>query len=265
MLLAERQRIESIEKQILGTQKDWNEIWLQARREDLDRFTGEAAKIHLEIGELRGNTLEVVPSEPLEHAEPIIADDTNLVADPIIAIKSPVDVEAILRDNFARNPNEGLAPDYHDDSMENQHDNLQIEAVGSVSSPMVIDHNPSIERRRMARKTMPKSQQLPKFIIIGVKKCGTSALSRYLKIHPDFAAAGETYFFANAYKQGIEYYRSLMPNSTEDMITFEKTPNYYRLPVVPDRIRNFNRTIKLIYVTCDPVRRTLSDFFHIHR
>jgi len=130
---------------------------------------------------------------------------------------------------------------------------------------MVVDHNPSIEQRRVARKNMTQSQHLPKFIIIGVKKCGTSALSRYLKIHPDFAAAGETYFFANAYKKGIDYYRSLMPNSTEDKITFEKTPNYYRLPVVPDRIRNFNRTIKLIYVTCDPVRRTLSDFFHIHR
>ena len=61
------------------------------------------------------------------------------------------------------------------------------------------------------------------------------------------------------------FLRSLMPNSTADQITFEKTPNYYRLPVVPDRIRNFNRTIKLVYVTCDPVRRTLSDFFHIHR
>ena len=54
---------------------------------------------------------------------------------------------------------------------------------------------------------MPKTQNLPKFIIIGVKKCGTSALSRFLKIHPDFAAAGETYFFANAFKKGIEYYR----------------------------------------------------------
>ena len=74
--------------------------------------------------------------------------------------------------------------------------------------------------------------------------------------------------FLNKKRRNLSYIyflRSLMPNSTADQITFEKTPNYYRLPVVPDRIRNFNRTIKLVYVTCDPVRRTLSDFFHIHR
>ena len=56
-----------------------------------------------------------------------------------------------------------------------------------------------------------------------------------------------------------------MPNSTEDQIVFERTSNYYRLPVVPDRVRNFNRTMKMIMVTCDPVRRSLSDFVHLHR
>jgi len=63
-----------------------------------------------------------------------------------------------------------------------------------------------------------------------------------------------------------------MPNTTDDVLTYEKTPNYYRLPVVPDRVRNFQsqiskssgikKEVKMIYVTCDPVRRTLSDFLH---
>ena len=86
-----------------------------------------------------------------------------------------------------------------------------------------------------------------------------------MHIHPDLSTATETFFFAKDYHKGIEYYQQLMPNTTDDVITYEKTPSYYRLPVVPDRIRNFNSTIKLIMVTCDPVRRTLSDFYHQRR
>jgi len=129
-----------------------------------------------------------------------------------------------------------------------------------------------LHERIKRRKTMPKSQHLPSFIIIGVKKCGTSALSRFLKIHPDLASGGETFFFANNFKDGLDFYKSKMPNTTDDVLTYEKTPNYYRLPVVPDRVRNFQsqiskesgikKEVKMIYVTCDPVRRTLSDFLH---
>jgi len=39
-----------------------------------------------------------------------------------------------------------------------------------------------LHERIKRRKTMPKTQHLPSFIIIGVKKCGTSALSRFLKV-----------------------------------------------------------------------------------
>ena len=112
---------------------------------------------------------------------------------------------------------------------------------------------------------MPKEQRFPKLLITGVKQCGTIALGRFLKIHPDLVNAGETFFFAKTFAKGLDYYKSLMPNSTEDQIVFERTPNYYRLPVVPDRVRNFNRTMKMIYVTCDPVRRSLSSFVHLHR
>lgn len=86
------------------------------------------------------------------------------------------------------------------------------------------------------------------------------------------ASAGETFFFANNFKDGLDYYKSKMPNTTDDVLTYEKTPNYYRLPVVPDRVRNFQsqiskasgikKEVKMIYITCDPVRRALSDFLH---
>ena len=36
---------------------------------------------------------------------------------------------------------------------------------------------------------------LPKFLIIGSTKCSTSALLRFLMVHPELRSPGETYFF----------------------------------------------------------------------
>ena len=140
-----------------------------------------------------------------------------------------------------------------------------VEESEPVHEDEAPDHDPAVEHKKVARKFMPREQRFPKLLIMGVKQCGTIALGRFLKIHPDLVNAGETFFFAKTFAKGLDYYKSLMPNSTEDQIVFERTSNYYRLPVVPDRVRNFNRTMKMIYVTCDPVRRSLSSFIHLHR
>ena len=43
--------------------------------------------------------------------------------------------------------------------------------------------------------------RLPKFIVIGVMKCGTGATQHFLHNHPDLAQAKqETYFFNNDHK-----------------------------------------------------------------
>ena len=44
--------------------------------------------------------------------------------------------------------------------------------------------------------------QMPKFIIVGVMKCGTSAISRFLQEHPLLYDMGETYFFNRHYARG---------------------------------------------------------------
>jgi len=36
MLIAERHRIEVLEKQILVHQKQWNDAWMEARKEDIE-------------------------------------------------------------------------------------------------------------------------------------------------------------------------------------------------------------------------------------
>ena len=44
--------------------------------------------------------------------------------------------------------------------------------------------------------------QMPKFIIVGVMKCGTSAISKFLQEHPLLYDMGETYFFNRHYARG---------------------------------------------------------------
>ncbi|XP_045173533.2 heparan sulfate glucosamine 3-O-sulfotransferase 2-like [Mercenaria mercenaria] len=105
------------------------------------------------------------------------------------------------------------------------------------------------------------TRKLPNAIIIGVKKCGTRALLEYLRLHPNIKAAGpEPHFFDRYYHMGLEWYRQKMPRSGVDQLTIEKTPRYFVTEVVPERIYNMSKTIKLILVVRNPVTRALSDF-----
>ena len=46
-------------------------------------------------------------------------------------------------------------------------------------------------------KTVP----LPKFLIIGSTKCSTSALLRFLQLHPRLRSPGETYYFNKHFEE----------------------------------------------------------------
>lgn len=84
-------------------------------------------------------------------------------------------------------------------------------------------------------------ERQPKFIIFGVKKCGTGALKTFLTYHPDLKTPGETYFFHAHYNKGIEWYLNQMPPIRQSQMLFEKTPNYYRQPDVPSKCICFNK------------------------
>ena len=60
MLLAERQRIELLEKQILVHQKQWNDAWLEARRDDIDRFNSQTEKIAREFDKIHNLHLQAL-------------------------------------------------------------------------------------------------------------------------------------------------------------------------------------------------------------
>ncbi|KAM9779876.1 heparan sulfate glucosamine 3-O-sulfotransferase 3B1a [Neosynchiropus ocellatus] len=106
-----------------------------------------------------------------------------------------------------------------------------------------------------------ESKKLPRAIIIGVKKGGTRALLEFLRLHPDIRAVGaEPHFFDRNYDRGLDWYRELMPKSSDGQLTMEKTPSYYVTKEVPARIHNMSKDTKLIVVVRDPVTRAISDY-----
>ena len=107
--------------------------------------------------------------------------------------------------------------------------------------------------------------RLPKAIVIGAKKSGTSALVSWLNLHPQIVAhRGEVNFFnlEQNYKKGFSWYRNAMPKSHQYQITIESSPRYFILPDVPKRVRAMNSSIKLLLIVREPVSRLISDYIH---
>ncbi|KAM6916044.1 heparan sulfate (glucosamine) 3-O-sulfotransferase 1-like1 [Xenentodon cancila] len=111
------------------------------------------------------------------------------------------------------------------------------------------------------------SKQIPRSIIIGVRKGGTRALLEMLDIHPEVAAAAtEVHFFDwdENYAKGLGWYRDLMPYSYPHQITIEKTPGYFTSALAPERICAMNSSIKLLLILRDPAERVISDYTQVY-
>ena len=109
-------------------------------------------------------------------------------------------------------------------------------------------------------------RRLPKALIIGFSKCGTTALRAFISLHPDIVSPlEEVRFFTLNFTKGLEWYRHQMPPSTEGQITIEKTPFYIMDREALERIRAFNSSIKLIVSVRDPIGRLQSQYAHTFR
>ena len=118
-------------------------------------------------------------------------------------------------------------------------------------------------RRNKVSGLPEKRRRLPKALIIGFNKCGSSTLRTFLTIHPDVVAPSqEIRFFNDHYSKGLEWYRRQMPRSTSRQITIEKTPGYIKSLKALKRIYKFDPNIKLIAIIRNPVIRLLSKFAH---
>ena len=110
------------------------------------------------------------------------------------------------------------------------------------------------------------AQRFPQAIIIGVRKGGTRALINMLKIHPEiFAARTEIHYFdrdENFFK-GVQWYIEKMPFTNKNHITIEKSPSYFVVDHVPQRISLLSQQLKLLLIVRNPVERVVSDFLQL--
>lgn len=108
---------------------------------------------------------------------------------------------------------------------------------------------------------------LPRFIIIGAMKAGTSSLFQYVASHRDVVSSSvkETDFFKtdDDFAKGRAWYESLFQGPGRH--AFEASPNYSKrhiFPGVPRRMHSLVPDAKLIYVLRDPVERLISHYLH---
>ena len=106
------------------------------------------------------------------------------------------------------------------------------------------------------------------FIIIGVQKAGTTALSINISKHPDIfidnnkdPTKSEIHYYDLNWKKGIEWYRQKLHfNSKTNKIIGEKTPDLLYLPNTFPLIQSVNPSIKLIIILRNPVHRAYSSW-----
>ncbi len=107
-------------------------------------------------------------------------------------------------------------------------------------------------------------------------KCATTALHRYLDLHPDVAMSEskELDFFcgpqerhaglAGNWHRGVEWYAAQFPSAAT--VRGEASPAYTSpsFPEVPERMARIVPEVRLVYIARDPIERAVSQYLH-HR
>lgn len=111
----------------------------------------------------------------------------------------------------------------------------------------------------------------PHFLIIGTQKGGTTTLYDDLTRHPHVLPAyeKEVHYFDHHYRRGPAWYRRHFPlRSTLDRrhaVTGEASPSYLYHPHAPRRIAADLPEVKMVVLLRDPVRRAVSQYWHMLR
>lgn len=107
------------------------------------------------------------------------------------------------------------------------------------------------------------------FVIGGAQKGGTTALAKFLRMHPEVGLPKEkeTHFFdrpdfpEEASPEALgRLYRKAYPGQLAGRVLGDATPVYMYLPWVPGRIRRYNPAMKWILLLRDPVERAISHY-----
>lgn len=133
--------------------------------------------------------------------------------------------------------------------------------------------NPCEDKRHLSIWSSSKScEQLPKFLVIGPQKTGTTALYTFLTLHPTIASNHPSpdtfeevqFFNGKNYYRGLDWYQSFFPvpkNGTSPLL-FEKSANYFDGESVPQRAHALLPRAKLVTILISPTKRAYSWYQH---
>nr|XP_011747226.1 bifunctional heparan sulfate N-deacetylase/N-sulfotransferase 4 isoform X2 [Macaca nemestrina] len=133
--------------------------------------------------------------------------------------------------------------------------------------------NPCDDKRHKDIWSREKTcDHLPKFLVIGPQKTGTTALYLFLLMHPSIISNlpspktfEEVQFFnGNNYHKGLDWYMDFFPtpsNTTSDFL-FEKSANYFHSEEAPKRAASLVPKAKIIAILIDPSDRAYSWYQH---
>ncbi|WP_148894257.1 sulfotransferase domain-containing protein [Geothermobacter ehrlichii] len=111
------------------------------------------------------------------------------------------------------------------------------------------------------------------FLLAGVQKGGTTALSTFLGQHPDICMAPckEVHFFDRPDYEHLagqgeldRTYRKAFPNYEGQVVVGEATPIYIYWPWAPERIFRYNPNMKILIILRSPMERAISHY-HMER
>uniref|UniRef100_A0A8C5LP71 Bifunctional heparan sulfate N-deacetylase/N-sulfotransferase 1 n=1 Tax=Leptobrachium leishanense TaxID=445787 RepID=A0A8C5LP71_9ANUR len=136
-----------------------------------------------------------------------------------------------------------------------------------------IWQNPCDDKRHRDIWSKEKAcDRLPKFLVVGPQKTGTTALYLFLVMHPSIISNlpnprtfEEMQFFnGNNYHKGVDWYMeyfSVPSNVTTDFL-FEKSANYFHSEEAPKRAAALVPKAKIITILIDPSDRAYSWYQH---
>ncbi|XP_049794710.1 bifunctional heparan sulfate N-deacetylase/N-sulfotransferase [Schistocerca nitens] len=115
-------------------------------------------------------------------------------------------------------------------------------------------------------------EQLPRFLVIGPQKTGTTALYMFLSMHPDISSnfpSPDTFeeiqfFNGKNYYRGLDWYMNFFPvpkNGTAKYL-FEKSATYFDGDLVPRRASALLPHAKLVTILISPAKRAYSWYQH---
>jgi hypothetical protein len=111
---------------------------------------------------------------------------------------------------------------------------------------------------------MREARSLPRAVILGAQKSGTTSLHFYLVQHPGVIEPlrKEVHFFDLHYERGEAWYRAHFGKIDRPGVNIDASPYYLFHPAVPARLHAMLPDARLLVLLRDPVRRAYSHYWH---